>query len=303
MATRCSAALPTRDGVGPSCVSLPAGRWSSLLEFLCERFAHIAPQVWAQRLAAGQVLDEQGHPLSGDAPYRAHSRVYYYRALPAEPPVPFQETLLFQDEHLLVVDKPHFLPVTPGGRFVQQSLLVRLKRRTGIDDLQPIHRLDRETAGLVLFCLQPQARDAYPRLFRQHQVHKEYRAVAPWRTELQAQLPLTRESRIEPGKPFMRMHEVPGPANARTSIDVIALRGTQALYRLVPHTGKKHQLRVHMAALGIPIRNDPVYPELQAAVEPDFDRPMQLLARTIAFTDPVTGQAREFVSTLRLQWE
>jgi len=298
------AMLPTHKGVGPSCVGLPPGPWPSLIDFLVQRFPAIARDIWLQRMAHGQVVDEQGTPVMPGQAYQAHSRVYYYRDLPAEPRIPFEEVVIFQDEHLLVADKPHFLPVTPGGRYLQQTLLVRLKRQLGLNDLQPIHRIDRETAGLVVFSIQPQTRDAYHALFRQREVSKQYEAVAPWRAELS--FPMTRESRIVEGEPFFKMCEQPGPPNSQTRLELLEVGAALARYRLSPVTGKKHQLRVHMNALGLPIVGDLIYPTVvhsrERQADDDYSQPLQLLARSIEFMDPVTGQHRCFESGRRLNW-
>lgn len=290
--------LPTRAGVSPSCVGLPAGHWPTITDFLIERFPAISREVWLQRMQDGLVADEFGAAVTPARAYRGHMRLYYYRALDEEPRIPFEETLLYQDEHLVVADKPHFLPVTPSGPYLQQTLLVRLKNRLGIDGLIPIHRIDRETAGLVLFSVRPAERDAYQALFRQRSVSKLYEAMAPWRSDLP--FPITRKSRIVEDEPFFRQLEVPGQPNSETCIDVLEIRGDKARYALSPVTGKKHQLRVHMNALGIPILNDRMYPPVSPTPGDDYRLPLQLLAKSIAFTDPVTGQARQFRSRLGL---
>jgi tRNA pseudouridine32 synthase/23S rRNA pseudouridine746 synthase len=290
--------LPTRDGVSPSCVGLPAGDWPTIMEFLVQRFPAIARHVWLDRMQHGLVVDELGGPVTPERPYRGHLRLYYYRALPTEPRIPFEATVLFQDEHLVVADKPHFLPVTPSGHYLQETLLVRLKNQLGLDSLVPIHRIDRETAGLVLFSVNPAERDAYQALFRQREITKHYEAIAPWRDDID--FPLTRKSRIVQGEPFFRQAEAPGEANSETHIRVLQVSGQQARYALSPVSGKKHQLRVHMLGLGIPIANDRIYPPVVPTPEDDYAQPLQLLAQSIAFTDPVTGQARKYKSRLRL---
>ena len=290
--------LPTRHGVGPSCVGLPAGDWPTYTDFLVQRFPAITREVWLERMAAGLVVDEFGTAVTPGRPYRGHMRLYYYRALAIEPHIPFEAAVLFQDEHLVVADKPHFLPVTPSGRYLQETLLVRLKNQLGLDSLIPIHRIDRETAGLVLFSVKPAERDAYQALFRRHEVSKHYEAIAPWRAELQ--FPLMRRTRIVEGEPFFRQREVPGEPNSVTQVDVLEVMGEQARYALRPVTGKKHQLRVHMNALGIPIINDRIYPPVPVTLDDDFTRPLQLLAKSIAFADPFSGQARQFDSRLSL---
>lgn len=290
--------LPTRHGVSPSCVGLPAGPWLTITDFLLQRFPAITREVWLERMHGGLVVDEFGAPVTPERPYRGHMRVYYYRALESEPRVPFEASVLFQDEHLVVADKPHFLPVTPSGHYLQETLLVRLKNSLGLNSLTPLHRIDRETAGLVLFSVNPAERDAYQALFRQHEVTKHYEAIALWREGLG--FPLTRKSRIVQGEPFFRQCEVAGEANSETHVDVLQVKGERALYALSPVTGKKHQLRVHMNALGLPIVNDRIYPPVQPTPDDDYRYPLQLLAKSIAFKDPLTGQSRQFETRLSL---
>lgn len=295
--------LPLREGVAASALACPPGPWPTVLDFLAERLPLVARDDWAARLQRGDVLDDTGAPLAPDAPYRAQRRLYYWRWLAAEPEVPGQARVLHLDEHLLVADKPHFLPVTPTGRYVQQTLLTRLRRETGLADLSPVHRLDRETAGLTLFSVQPATRDAYQRLFRDRDVEKVYEAIAPWRDELAARLPLSYDSRLEEHPvDFMQMRTVAGEPNARTRIALIErLAADRARYELRPHSGVKHQLRAQLCALGLPIEGDRIYPVLQPVEdEVDFSRPLQLLAREIAFTDPISGQSRRFVTSLEL---
>ena len=286
--------LPTKNGVGPSCVGLPAGNWRSITDFLVERFPAITREVWLERMAHQLVMDEFGGLVTPERPYPGPMRIYYYRAVDVEARIPFEESVLYQDDHLVVADKPHFLPVTPSGHYLQETLLVRLKKRLGIDTLIPIHRIDRETAGLVLFSTQPDERNAYQALFRDHAVTKHYEAIAPWRQDLT--WPITRKSRIVEDEPFFRQREVPGQPNSETHMDVIEKSGGSARYALSPVTGKKHQLRVHMNALGLPILNDRMYPPVAETPDDDYRLPLQLLAKSIAFTDPVTGQARHFQS-------
>lgn len=255
---------------------------------------------------AGELIDATGERLTADAPYREQLRVYYYRSPVAEPRIPFVETVLFQDDCLVAADKPHFLPVLPSGRYAQETLLTRLRRRLGIDTLTPVHRIDRDTAGVVLFAVQPAVRDAYQRLFRERRVEKIYEAIAP-QPPVSLRFPLTRRSRLVESARFMQMHEADGEANAETVIElmtpvspsatVAASMSPFARYRLRPLTGQKHQLRAHMAALGLPIVNDRIYPSLLAADDAvDFSRPLQLLARRIAFDDPLSGVSHVFES-------
>jgi tRNA pseudouridine32 synthase/23S rRNA pseudouridine746 synthase len=285
-------------------VGLPPGPWPSLIDFLTDRFPNVARHTWLERLARGDVIDEHGTTITPERacqpPYPAHTRLYYYREVPDEPSIPFDEVVLYQDEHLLVVDKPHFLPVVPSGGYLTETVLVRLKNKLGLHDLVPIHRIDRDTAGLVLFSKQPGSRAAYSALFSKHQVNKTYHAIAPWRSDVL--MPQTRQSRITEAGHFMLQHEVPGVPNALTHIDVMQVQGDLARYVLKPVTGQRHQLRVHMLALGLPILNDGLYPELTPEGQVDYARPLQLLARELVFTDPVNQTARHFVSQRRLMF-
>ena len=288
-----------RNGVSASCVVFPTGKWATALDFLQDRFDRVTRAQWQARMAAGEVIDADGVALAPQTPYVPGLRVYYFRTLDHEAPVPFKEQVLWQDEHLLVVDKPHFLPVIPSGKYVQETVLVRLKRALNLPDLSPIHRIDRDTAGLVLFSVQAQSRNAYQALFRERKVEKIYECIARWNPDLQ--WPVRRTSRISAAHHFMQQSEVEGPPNASTTIEPIEVSGNHARYRLLPVTGQRHQLRVHMHALGLPIEGDGIYPVLLPEGEIDFANPLQLLAREVAFVDPISGEARRFVSQRSLR--
>jgi tRNA pseudouridine32 synthase/23S rRNA pseudouridine746 synthase len=269
-----------------------------VLDCLCARFPAIPRDTWRDRFARGRVLDAGGAPLAVDAPYRLGAEIRYFREVVDEAPIPFQETVLHADAHLVVADKPHFLPVTPAGGHVRETLLARLVQRLGNPDLVPLHRIDRDTAGLVLFSPDPSTRDAYQALFRHRRIHKHYEALAPALPGLS--FPRVHVSRLEAGEPFFRMREVDGIPNSETRIDVIERTGDTWRYALEPVTGRKHQLRVHMAAIGAPIQHDRLYPERMPAAAGDYTRPLKLLARALAFVDPLTGEARRFESRFRL---
>lgn len=286
--------LPMRDGVAPSYFWLPHGQWDDLLHCLCQQFPAISEATWLARLSKREVLDAHGQILQATSAAKRGMCIFYYREIDNESPIPFEEHILYQDAHLLVVDKPHFLPVIPGGRFLHECLLVRLKKKLGNADLTPIHRLDRETAGVMLFSNNVKSRGAYQVLFQQRKVEKLYHAVAPHVPALD--FPLQYHSRMEESPRFFMMQEVSGAPNASTVIDIIEKRAENNLYQLQPSTGKRHQLRVHMASLGAPIVNDSFYPEPQAWNTDDYTKPLQLLAKSISFIDPISAAAREFHS-------
>jgi tRNA pseudouridine32 synthase / 23S rRNA pseudouridine746 synthase len=293
------APLPMREGVSPSYVWLPAGSWKDMLEFLLDRFPGVESRTWIGRMGKGEVVDENGIRVNADTPYRRGACIFYYRELEHETPIPFDEDILYQDAHILVADKPHFLPVIPTGRFLHETLLVRLKKKTGLTHLTPIHRIDRETAGVVIFSHNPTTRGDYQSLFQKRQITKVYEALAATRTDVR--FPFTYRSHMVDGTPFFRMKEIDGSPNSETAIDVLENRGELTLYRLRPVTGKKHQLRVHLAALGIPIINDAFYPHALPCKADDVSAPLKLLARSIAFQDPLSGEKRYFESRRELQ--
>jgi tRNA pseudouridine32 synthase/23S rRNA pseudouridine746 synthase len=290
-------APPAIDGLRASRLQLPPGPWRTVLDALCWRFPAIDRAQWLYRMALGRVTDVDGHAITQETAFRAGAEIHYYREVEDEPRIPFAETVLFVDEHIAVADKPHFLPVTPAGGFVTETLLARLLRRFGNPDLAPLHRIDRATAGLVLFSTNPHTRTRYQALFRERRIDKHYEALAPALPEIA--FPLVRASRLERGEPFFRMRETGGAPNSETRVDVIESGGATWRYALTPITGRKHQLRVHMAALGAPIVNELVYPHLRTEME-DHSRPLKLLAKSLAFVDPLSGEERRFESRFSL---
>ncbi len=287
------------EGVSASRVYLPAGQtYPSLLDFFVSNFPHINASEWESRFAEGLVMTQEGEAVAASDTYPPNTHLLYFRRLAREPEIPFEEQILYQDEHILVADKPHFLPVTPSGLYLHQTLLNRLKKKTGIQTLSPIHRIDRDTAGLVIFSVNPKERAQYQNLFRDRVVKKIYEAIAPYSEDLINKLPMTYRSKVIESEHFLQMTEVDGEANADTHIELIEENRPWAKYRLTPGSGKKHQLRCHLNALGIPIRHDQIYPILTPYQEYDLDfsRPLQLLAKEISFKDPVTGYDRIFAS-------
>jgi tRNA pseudouridine32 synthase/23S rRNA pseudouridine746 synthase len=291
-------APPTIDGVTASRFQLPPGPWATVLETLCASFPRVDRDTWTSRFLRGRIFDASGAALPVDAPYRVGAEIRYYREVADERRINATETLLHVDADLVVVDKPHFLPVMPGGGYVADTLLARLVRRFGDIGLVPLHRLDRLTAGVVLFSANPATRSRYQALFRDRVIEKRYEAIAAPLPEMR--FPMQRQSRLERGEPFFRMREAGGEPNAFTGIDVLEYGDATWRYALTPITGRKHQLRVHMAALGAPIANDPLYPLLRDAMPDDPQRPLKLLARSLRFIDPVSGAQRWFESGLSL---
>ena len=315
------------NGVSASKVGVPANTQLTALDFLCARFPAIQREVWLKRFDEGRVLNAIGQRIGPAQRLLSESHLHYFREVTDEPTLPFKAQIIFQDAHLVVADKPHFMPVTPGGQYVQQSLLVQLKQQLNLPELSPIHRIDRETAGLVVFSVRAQDRDAYQSLFRLRQVEKTYEAIAgaPESSPLKLEFPLTHKSRMVEDVQFFRMRELDADeiqdgktTNSETWIDCVdRLDGNAsamptvtssppalARYVLKPITGQRHQLRVHMNALGLPLLGDQFYPVVKRAADSldDFEAPLQLLAKTIAFHDPLTGVERRFESrrTLRL---
>jgi len=287
------------EGVSSSRVYLPADKqYPSLLEFFINQFPHIDKSEWEARFSDGLVMTADGQAVLPQDAYQPNTHLIYFRRLAKEPEIPFEEVILFQDTHIVVADKPHFLPVTPSGLYLHQTLLNRLKKRTGIQTLSPMHRIDRDTAGLVIFSVNPSERAQYQNLFRDRVVKKVYEAIAPYSEALNQQLPMTYQSRLEESEHFLQMQEVEGEPNADTEIQLIEITQPWARYRLTPGSGKKHQLRCHLNALGIPIKGDQIYPILTPYQEYDLDfsNPLQLLAKEIHFKDPISNENRCFIS-------
>jgi tRNA pseudouridine32 synthase/23S rRNA pseudouridine746 synthase len=290
--------LAPRDGLIGCRVVLAPGPAPTLIAALCQRYPNLAPKEWQARFARGHVFDSGGQPLAADAPFKGPRELHYYREF-AETRIPVEERILHIDAELVVVDKPHFLPVVPAGRYRRETLVLRLIERLANAELSPLHRLDRNTAGLVLFSARRGTRARYQALFRERRIEKRYEAIAPPLPGLE--FPLERRSRLERHRDGFRMQEVAGEPNTLTRIEVLERGATRWRYALHPHTGRMHQLRVHMAALGAPIENDLWYPDAAAPAADDFDRPLRLLAQALAFVDPLSGAARRFESQLRLE--
>lgn len=281
-------------------VRLPGeGAWATVREHLVERLRGAGAGVVDGMFTAGLVVGADGEPVPADAAYVPGMYVWFHRELPYEVPVPFPLEVVYRDEHIVVVDKPHFLATTPRGSHVTETAVARLRRELGVPALGAAHRLDRLTAGLVLFTVRPEERGAYQALFRDRKVHKEYEAVAAYEAALA--LPVTVRSRIVKERGVLAAYEVEGEPNAVSHIELVEQIGELGLYRLTPTTGQTHQLRVHMNALGVPILGDPLYPVVADPVPAGvFRRPLQLLARSLEFTDPVTGAEHRFRSAREL---
>ncbi|MBU0991874.1 MAG: pseudouridine synthase [Proteobacteria bacterium] len=288
----------------PSIVTLPDINkpFPSILEFLKSRFEYVPGHIWRHRIECGKITDEFGTPITFKTRYTPNTRLMYFREVDHEPVIPFKETIIFQNDHLIASVKPHFLPVIPGGPYVNECLLYRLRQQTGMENLSPIHRIDRETAGIVLFSVNRETRGAYQLLFDTGQVEKTYEAIGglpftPTQTDWIIQ------GKIEKGTPWFRMHETSGAVNAKTVIHLLETRADQGRYRIHPQTGKKHQIRIHMCRICPGIKNDRYYPELQSESDPDFSKPLKLLAKEISFRDPLTKTSLTFRSTQNLSWE
>lgn len=312
--------LPVRDGVNATRLRLPdEGPWATALDYMMHRWGHIDPQGIEDRFDAGEIVGEAGIALDRSTPMQDHTFIWYYRTLPPETRIPVELNILHQDDHLLVVDKPHFLPTTPGGTYIQESALVRLRNQLGLPDLIPMHRLDRMTAGILLLSTNPETRGKYQVLFEKRQVQKEYECVSaaePAPGHPAVDFPVVVRNRMTKSRSYLLAEVVDGEPNAETRIERLrtfdasgAPDGApdadggphrRALYRLEPHSGKTHQLRVHMASLGLGIVNDAFYPELLDKAPDNYAKPLQLLARGIRFVDPISGSPVEYRSRLEL---
>ena len=272
--------LPDRDGVGPTRVRLRGG---AVLVELASRFGEAA----AAKVFAGEVVCADGSVVGASTVLPPASDVWLYRDLPDEVPVPFDIPILYRDDDIVVVDKPHFLATMPRGGHVAQTALVRLRRSLELPELSPAHRLDRLTAGVLLFTVRREVRGAYQTMFARGLVSKTYLARAG---ESSLEFPLTVRSRIIKERGRLQAFEEAGEPNAETLVEHLG----DGLYRLTPRTGRTHQLRVHMNSLGLPIVGDSLYPNVIDVEPDDFSSPLRLLAWRLEFDDPVSGVRRVF---------
>ncbi|WP_200872880.1 pseudouridine synthase [Microbacterium sp. CH12i] len=296
--------LPVRDGVGATRLHVPrTGPWPTVSAYMVERFFHLEPKWLLERFDRGEIVAFDGTPVRRDTPLSGEEFVWYYREPPAEAEIPFYSEILYQDDDLVVIDKPHFLPTTPAGKYVQNSALVRLRRQLDNADLAPIHRLDRATAGLLMFSVRPQTRGAYQLLFQKRRIEKVYEAVSARPEGWENPFPLTVHAHIEKLRAQVCVEVDPTrEPNSETAIELINADDHVIHTLLKPRTGKMHQLRVHLASVGAGILNDGLYPLLLDEKPDDHEHPLQLLAKELRFTDPLSGEEREFVSRRTLQY-
>lgn len=292
--------LPRRHGLDAAWVRTPdrgaePKPWATMRDFLIDRIHPVPPAEIDRMLNAGEFVDAQGIPWPPDAPYRPHTFIWFHRVLRDEPEVPFEIPILHRDERIVVIDKPHFMATIPRGRHITQTVVVKLRAALDLPQLVPAHRLDRLTAGVLLLTTEPRWRAPYQSLFENRLVTKEYSALAGFREDLP--LPHIRRSHIVKKRGELRAYEVPGrEPNSETLIELAERTGAYAHYCLHPHTGRTHQLRLHLSALGIPIVGDPLYPEVLPDDVDDFSTPLELIARRLSFADPIDGSARHYVS-------
>ncbi|GAA4356089.1 pseudouridine synthase [Kangiella marina] len=290
----------------PSFIQLPdSDNYATVIDFLVSHFPHISKQTWLQRAANGKLFWKDGASIAIDTQYQANRLVGYYREVVAEPKIPFEETIIESNSHFIIAHKPPFLPVMPGGVFVNECLQERLIKRTGIKALQAVHRLDRDTSGLVLLSTNPDTRHQYHQLFADRTISKRYQAVS----NLKSSESIVGKTwqvknylrRSVPQFLFENCEDSNEGQYAESHIQCIEQSAKKALFTLSPLTGRTHQLRLHMMSIGFSIENDRFYPTLQPKQPDNYQQPMQLHAKSLAFTDPISGKALEFHSPFSLR--
>ena len=304
--------LPIRDGLNASRVRVPAEADGisaiAFIRHLIESQTHRHPDdddaAIAARFTDQLVVTRDGSPLAPQQPLPAGTDVWFYRTPREEPPIPGKIGIVHQDDDLVVIDKPHFMATIPRGQHITQTATVQLRKMLGIPELVPAHRLDRLTAGLLVFTTRPDIRGAYQDLFQHRRVTKRYLALAPI---INLDFPHTIKNRIlkEPG--IVQAWVVDGEPNAETIVEGIEptslfddLGRQLGVWKLRPITGRTHQLRLHLNGLGTPIVGDSLYPVFTRPADDDFSHPLQLLSSELQFIDPLSREERAFSTKLRL---
>ncbi len=289
----------------PSKLFLPAMKkpYPSILDFLQMRFPNVPVKQWSTRMEKGLIFSEKGEKITIKSKYSPQTMLFYYKTANEEITIPFKEKIIHMDKNIIIVDKPHFLPVMPAGKYINENLLTRLKDKTGNKDIVPINRIDRETSGIVLFSANKKTRGMYQTLFMQKKVEKTYHAITLYneKQNLRSEK-FKKKSRIVKGDPWFRMKEISGKVNAISDFTLIKKKKGKAFFKIKPLTGKKHQIRLHLSGIGCAIINDRLYPELLPEKSPDFRNPLQLQSKLLKFTDPITKKTLEFKSSYQLSF-
>ncbi|WDE95897.1 pseudouridine synthase [Lentisphaera profundi] len=272
----------------------------SHLDFFNHTFPQIPAETWIARFQEGKITDLEQKAIPLQSAYQGNRHLIYYREVEDETPIPFEGKILFEDENLIVVDKPHFLPIHPAGPYVKETLVYRLRESQNNPHIAPLHRIDRLTAGLVLFSKNIDARRPYQMLFSERLIEKTYLAISKGETPQQKSWHL--HNRIVPGDPWFLSAIGSGEPNSESFIEFIDQQQDLIKFKLKPVSGKKHQLRLHLASIGYPILHDPLYPDFTSKPPDDYAKALQLLAQSISFIDPLSKKKMSFQSELKLSF-
>ncbi|NLE97874.1 MAG: pseudouridylate synthase [Propionibacterium sp.] len=298
--------LPPRHGLQAAWVRTPdrdpdnALPWPTMRDFLLEKLGPAGSEAVDRMLERGDFVDAEGRPWTGREIYRPHTFVWFHRELRDEAPVPGELTVIHRDERIVVFDKPHFLSTIPRGRHVVESAVVRGRRQLDLPELSAAHRLDRGTAGVLLMTTEQRWRAAYHSIFREPTTTKVYEAMAPVDPGLE--FPRRVSSHLVKEVGVLQAERLDREPNAHTDIELVEEHDGWGRYEVRPITGKTHQIRMHFLELGIPLLNDPLYPEVVRTPIDDFSSPLGLVAVELGFVDPVDGSERRFLAPRRLAW-
>jgi 23S rRNA pseudouridine1911/1915/1917 synthase len=281
------------------------GAGQTLLDYYCQNYQHSSREEWQDRILAGQILINQ-QTANPETILKKGQQLTYQRSPWEEPDVPLDFATLYEDADLMIIAKPSGLPVLPGGGFLQNTLLYQLQQRYPQEMPVPIHRLGRGTSGLMLIARSSLAKSKLSQQMRDHQIRKIYRAlIGP--SELPTEFTINQAIGKIPHPIFGYLYgATPTGKFAQSDCRVLEKNSTKTLLEITILTGRPHQIRIHLAAIGYPLLGDPLYDvggvakitNLDLKISVPSDCGYWLHAHQLGFIHPSTSKNLSFICPL-----